>query len=104
MIEYDSDKTPELSDEALRYAKQNGLEPIQVICDEQNATVGDESGLTFCALVKFLPRKGDKLLLEDKSICLVDEVTHKLVTARRSDGKARLVELYPIVYAIRQER
>lgn len=99
MIEYDPDKKPEMSEEGWRTARENGLHPVQLICEEPNAKVGDHTGVTCLVLVSFVPRVGERVYLEDKTVCEVDFVRHSFVTVRDHDGTAKYVMLVPIVHA-----
>lgn len=99
-IEYDPDARPQVTEEMLRDAKELGLHPINVICDEQGAKVGDQSGLSFIALVPSVPRQGDRIGLEDGRTCEVQRVYFKVVSRRDDTGKISSIILVPSVYAI----
>lgn len=103
MIEYDPDSRPEMSEEGWRMAREMGVHPVQIICDEPNAKVGDPSGVTCMALVSCVPRVGEQLWLEDKSACVVDVVRHNFVTVRGADGSAKYVMLVPVVHAVKAQ-
>lgn len=76
------------------------LFPIQVICDEAGARVGDEAGQSFIAFVAAIPRIGEKLILEDGTPCLVKDVIYKVATHKPT----QTVRLYPNVYAVRNAK
>ena len=97
MINYDPDSKPEIDPEAMAEAEQLGLRVIHVICDEAGAKVGDQSGVSFVTFGDFLPRAGDRMQLEDGTVCEVKRVYFKL---SRPDG-SRLSVLVPNVLATR---
>ena len=81
-ISYDPDKTPKLSQEMIEEAEKSRLHIVHVICDEPGATVGDIAGVSFAALVPFIPRVGESITLQDGSVCKVDEILWSVVTIR----------------------
>lgn len=99
LINYDSAGNPILTDEMLADAKKFGLHPIVVICDEQGAQVGDKCGVSFAALVSFIPRQGDRITFEDKRTCEVERVYYTVVSKNNADGKAEFIVLIPNVAA-----
>ena len=58
LINYESDGKPILTDQMPADAKEFGLHPIVIVCDEQGAQVDDQCGASFAALLSFIPRKG----------------------------------------------
>lgn len=52
-------------------AEINRLHPVNIICDEPNACVGDNVGVSFLALVSSISRGGDEIKLEDGRSCEV---------------------------------
>lgn len=99
LINYDPDRTPNITNEMMEDAKQFGLHPVVIICDESSSKVGDQTGISFAALVSFIPRKGDRIILEDKRTCEVRRVYYKIVSRKNSDGKAESIMLVPNVTA-----
>ena len=99
LINYDPDGKPNLSNEMLEEAERCRLHPVNVICDEPNACVGDASGISFIALVSFIPREGDRINLEDGRACEVKRIFHKVVAIKNSEGQAKSILLMPNVYA-----
>jgi hypothetical protein len=97
MISYDPDRIPEFDPEATEQAMEWGLHPIQVICDEPGAKVGDPAGVSFFAFARFVPRVGEKITLEDGAVCQVKNVHYKV--APHPGTKVR--ELMANVSAIR---
>jgi hypothetical protein len=77
--------------------KSLDLFPIQIICDEPNAKVGDQAGQSFIAFCSAIPRIGEKLILEDGASWLVKDVIYKVATHQAT----QMVRLYPNVYAVR---
>ena len=99
LINYDPDEIPNITNEMLEDAKQFGLHPVVIICDEPNSQVGDERGVSFAALVSFIPRQGDRIVLEDKRTCEVRRVYYKVVLRKSANGKAESIMLFPNVAA-----
>jgi len=106
LINYDPDGKPNFSDEMLKDAERCRLHPVNVICDEPNACVGDETGISFIALVPFIPREGDRIHLEDGRSCEVKRICHKVVVGRNSEGQAKSIRLVPnvVAYLISDEK
>lgn len=71
--------------------------PVNIICNEPSAQVGDPTGVSFIAFVEFLPRPGDRLVLDDGTDCTVQRVHWK--TAHIPGSK--MVMLVPNVDAVR---
>ena len=103
-IEYDPDVRPELTMEMLLDAQDWGLHPVHILCDEPDAAVGDESGVSFWALVASVPRQGDRIDLEDGGTCEVQRVAFKVSCKRDGTGKIASIILIPNVYAVRCDR
>ena len=82
------------------------MHPVHVVCDEPNAPVGDAAGISFIALVPFIPREGDRIGLEDGRTCEVKRVYHKVVARRNPEGQAKSIQLIPnvVAYLIRDEK
>jgi hypothetical protein len=99
----DPDGLPEISQEMLDRAKRLSMHVVQVFCEEPDVRVGDASGITFLALVPFLPQKGDRIELEDGSQCKVKRSYFRVVTQRGPDGKAVSITMWPSVLAERTE-
>jgi hypothetical protein len=99
LINYDSDGKPILTDQMLADAKEFGLHPTVVVCDEQRAQVGDHCGASFAALVSFIPRKGDRITFEDNRTCEVQRVYYTVVSKNHADSKAASIVLIPNVAA-----
>ena len=60
-----------------------GLSPINVVCERPGAKVGDESGDSFTAFVKFIPRVGETIQLDDGTRCVVQRVIYKPVMVQQ---------------------
>lgn len=85
---------------ALAEGVRQGLHPVQVICDEPGAKVGEPEGRSFLALSAFVPRVGEMVQLEDGSLGRVTGVFYQAV---KTPG-ARVVRLVPTVYAVRSPK
>lgn len=94
-INYDPDGTPELSTEMLQAAQDAGMGVVHVICDEPDAQLGDATGVSFWTMAAFLPRQGDRLHLQNGTVCEVKR-THFKVANREG-----LMLLVPNVGAVR---
>jgi hypothetical protein len=101
VINYDPDGRPVIDGGLVRQAKEAGMQIVFVVCDEPEAKVGDDMGVSFAAVVPFLPRPGDMIWLEDGTKCQVRQVIFKAMTRRDARGKAECVLLVPNVDAIR---
>lgn len=78
MLSYGSDETANVDRDAVERGLALGLRPLNVICDEPGAKVGDSTSVSFVVFVEYLPRPGDRLELEDGNVCEVQRVYHKL--------------------------
>ena len=101
MLNYDPDAKPQLPEGLLERAAELRLQVVQIICDEPNAQVGDQQGVSFYAAVPCVPRVGERIGLEDGTSCDVKRVYHKVVTVRNHNGNADFITLSPNVYAVR---
>ena len=100
-MKYDSDARSQLpNEELLQQAIARGLQVINVVCDDPTAKRGDTVGMSFIALVSHIPRTGERLQLDDNSICVVQTVLHKMTRVRDGSGNDAVTFL-PNVYAQR---
>ena len=99
LINYDPDGRPILPDSVLDEAEQLRLHPVLVLCDEPKAQVGDSTGVSSVALVSFIPRHGDRIVLEDGRDCEVNRVYYKVTPRRDIHGKVQSILLVPNVIA-----
>ena len=91
MMTYDPDERPEMDQEALKRALEYGMKPLAVQCHE-----GDGSdAVSFTTFASFVPRIGERIVIEDGGTFEVQRVYHKIV---RQD---ELTSLMPNVFAIR---
>lgn len=97
MANYDPDTKASVDPRQAEEARQFGLQPVNVICDEPGAKVGDHTGVSFIAFVPSVPSQGDRIVLEDRTACDVVRVIWKV---SRPPGEA-LVMLVPNVIAVR---
>ena len=95
MLNYDPNEKPIVPPEILALAKREGLHPINVICEEPGAKVGDHTGVSFIGFVEFVPRIGDEIQLDDGGYCRVKRVVFKIT------GDSELRMLVPNVAAVR---
>jgi hypothetical protein len=96
MISYDPDQHPNVDPVALKKALQLGLTPINITCDEPDRKAGDVGSVSFAAFVTFIPRIGERIVLEDGTTCEVRRVYHKAVNQQQN-----MISLMSTVYAIR---
>lgn len=94
--------TKELPEGMLDYAREKGLIVVGIIClnpREELAPVDADlsQGISFFACLHFLPRSGDRIVLEDGTQC---EVRWSFYSMQR-DGDERFPVLQPIVIAQR---
>jgi hypothetical protein len=85
---------------ALAEGVRMGLHPIQIICDEPDAKVGEPQGISFLALVAFVPRVGEMVQLPDGKMATVTGVYYQAV---QTPG-AKVVRLVPTVYTVRNQK
>ena len=100
LVNRDPDGLPMLTDTMCRHAKELGLHIVQIICDEDRAEIGDQTGVSFFALVSFIPRQGDRIKLDDGRTCEVEKVYFKIARHKDRNGKDESLMLMPNVYAL----
>ncbi len=83
-ITYDPDETPDVDAEHVKYAREMGMFVINVICEEPDEELGDDSGMGFVAYVYAVPRIGERIVLQDGHAFDVTNVHHKVVTMPKS--------------------
>lgn len=98
MVSYDPDEIPDVSQKAWNEAVAVGLKPVHVICDEPGAVPGDVGGVSFIAFCDFVPRTGDRVTLEDDTVCEVVRIHYKVATSSSGSGMKRMTTN---VYAVR---
>lgn len=96
-INYDPDQIPALDAETMSEGLQNGLTPVNIICDEPGAKAQDQNGVSFAAFLNFLPRSGERIVLQDGTTCEVRRIYHRVVKRPGSD----LIVLVPTILATR---
>jgi hypothetical protein len=99
-INYDADGKPEIDGAALALARSIGYHVINVICDLPKANVGDVGGVSFSCMVAFVPRKGERIELDDGTICEVSDVLYK--TSSFEGQHLLAVNVYAIIVAKRR--
>lgn len=100
MLSYDPDAKPEIPAEMIEEGRELGLHPVHFICDEPGAKVGDQTGVSFFALVPFLPSVGDRLRLEDGKTCEVKRVYWKVWGRRDTATNLEALFASPNVVAV----
>jgi len=90
------DKIDDPSPAMLRYAEASGLRIVPVLVAAPE--VGD--GAQFNALVKSVPRIGERLVLSNGRTCQVTCVDHR-VSVLKADGES-MVAMLPTVLAVLQ--
>lgn len=96
-VQRDPDKKPEVTEEMLRAAQRVGKKIVCVTLDPPGAKVGDSGGVSFFALVDFLPRVGESLWTNEGQQCQVRYVDHKIVNMHADPS---VLLLMPNVYAV----
>ena len=91
---YDPDGVPTLSPALAAHALESNCHVVHFICDEPNAKEGDAGGVSFFTSTPFIPRRGEKIKLEDGRYCVVQNTG--FVVARHGE----ITTLVPNVYAI----
>jgi len=94
-INRDADDSPDVSRGMIREAEALGMQIVCIICDDPDAQVGDKTSVSFTAIVQFLPRAGDRITLEDDTVCEVVRSFFKTTRFNEHPG------LLPTVYARR---
>jgi hypothetical protein len=99
LINYDPDGKPEITREMTQLATALRMHIVHVICDEPPGEEGEEgeegwAGVSFAAVMPFLPCVGHEIRLEDGKTCRVERVIYRVFTR---DG---CVCANPNVYAV----
>jgi hypothetical protein len=97
MLNYDPDDKPKLDTAMLMEAREFGLHPVNVICDEPDARVGHHGGVSFIAFAAFAPQVGDRIEIQDGKLCEVKRAYYKVSQI----GKTAMFSLVPNLYAVR---
>jgi hypothetical protein len=80
-------------------ALNSGLSAVCVVCDEDPEVKGADKGSAwFIAFTPFLPRVGDRLELEDGTLCRVQRVGFR---AAPSQTSPKITCLAPTVFTVR---
>src|SRR5438093_1125855 len=77
---------PKIPQELLDLAAEWRMHVINVMCDESETTGDEPTAINFAAIVPFVPRAGDIILLEDGTECQVERSYFK-VAAKREEKK-----------------
>jgi hypothetical protein len=95
----DPNRKAVLTTSMIRLAKDRGMQIINVSCYDPREESKNSDCLTFFAIVPFLPRLGDRIMLEHGMVCLVKEAVFKVVKDLDDDGKLSAVILMPNILA-----
>src|SRR4051812_47204569 len=78
-VSYDPDEIPNLDQAIVDEADAMGMQIVHVICDEPSAKVGDVGGVAFFAIVPAMPRTGERIELQDRTVCIVRDIIWRVV-------------------------
>ncbi len=96
MIDYDGDQIPKVTAELAMKALDIGCHLVRIVCDdkpgEEACTIG------FLAITPSIPKKGEQIILEDKTHVQVINVVH-VVSSQRKNDKIESIMLFPHVHA-----
>jgi len=82
----------------LKLAAESEKKLVHVSIDPEGAKVGDITGLSFWALVDFVPRIGETIRTQNKKFCKVVAVFHGVVSDTPA-GQTQAFIMVPTVYA-----
>jgi hypothetical protein len=83
-ISYDPSKSPDWDPKAMQLARQIGMIPFDVTCNEPDAKPDDHTGVQFNVFAYAVPRIGELITLQDGTVARVTDVIHKV--AKPPDG------------------
>ena len=92
-VNYDPSKKPEITTEMVNLAKKLNLQLVNIICDEEDAQVGDPTGLSFITMTAFLPRPEEQIILENGSVYQVKQIFFQQTQVDRN------IILFPNIYS-----
>ncbi|MFL5328645.1 MAG: hypothetical protein ACJ8C4_06995 [Gemmataceae bacterium] len=98
MISRDPSEVPDLSDELEQAARSTNKGIAHIICEPKDAKVNEPGGVSFFALMDFLPRIGETILTQNKRRCRVVDVFHTVNPARKAGNQIGF-SMIPIVIA-----
>jgi hypothetical protein len=104
LVNHDPDGKPTVTEAMARRAKESGFHIINVICDEPGAKVGDPGGISFLAIVPFIPRKGEFIVLDKGRRCAVDRIEFRVIKFKDDEGGMDSISLFPNVIAVLMEK
>lgn len=87
----------QLTDKLVDIADNSDKKVIKVICDD----LEDFGPVSFLALVDFIPKIGEDIILEDKKICKVTQTIYATKTLK-IDNYLSVPIMAPTVYAVLQ--
>jgi hypothetical protein len=100
LVNRDPKGKPLITEAMVLRAKEMGLQLAAIYCADTEVEIEDEMGISFIALVPFLPRAGDRIALENGRVCEVQKAFFKIVQMRDTSGVADAILLVPNVLAI----
>jgi hypothetical protein len=95
----DADDLPELSQAMIARAVQQNMHPVAVTLEEPGA-IEDDPSLEFYALMSFIPRSGDRIVLENGRVCEVERVYYQIHRNADAAGANETITLTPTVVAV----
>jgi hypothetical protein len=100
LVNYDPGGSSQVPPAMLQWQDELGLHLVHIICDEPNAKVSDPSAITFFALVAFLPRRGDRIMLANGRLCQVENAIFKVSNLPAFEGRPPAIMLMPNIRAV----
>jgi hypothetical protein len=79
-ISKDPDQMPIFPPKMGKTARAEGMHLVLITCREENEEGEMREGLRYWAIMAFLPRIGETILLEDGNRCEVKEIVHGTIT------------------------
>jgi hypothetical protein len=95
----DPDEIPRPSQAMIARAMQSNMHAVAVTLEEPG-TIEDDPALEFHALVSFIPRSGDRIVLENGRVCEVERVYYQISRTTDDPGGEETVILTPTVVAV----
>lgn len=99
-ISKDPSRAPALPAEYIHDGQQFRLHPVLIHCDGEGAHRDELGSVSFWALVAFVPRVGERIVLENGSGCDVERVLYKVTKVPSRTGGSPVYSLIPNVYAV----
>jgi hypothetical protein len=100
LVNYDPGGSQQIPPAMLQWQDELGLHLVHVICNEPNSKFDDHSATTFFALVPFLPRRGERIMLESGRLCEVENAIFKVSRLPAFEGRPPAIILMPNIRAV----